>query len=105
MAYKVVWTESALADLELILEDMAQTSAEAASKLGNAILDHVEILPSFPRIGPRYLRDPSGRTREIACGKYRIFYRIDERDQRIQVLTIWHASREEPDFPGLAPSQ
>jgi toxin ParE1/3/4 len=94
--YQVVWTEPAVADLEAISAFLEQASPSAAEKIRAEIVEHVEILRSFPLIGPRYPRDRRGLTREIVCRKYRIFYRVVEEAKRVEVLTIWHGSRREP---------
>ncbi|CAN5843650.1 hypothetical protein BH23PLA1_BH23PLA1_37990 [soil metagenome] len=74
MAFQIAWTDLALADLEGITQDLSGVSEAAATRLGRSILSHVEILKSFPHIGPIYRRDQHRRVREILCGKYRIFY-------------------------------
>jgi plasmid stabilization system protein ParE len=88
-----------LADLVALTAFIATHSPTAAERVRNSILDHVELLTSFPIIGPVYPRDRRGRTREIVCGKYRIFYRVDETNRRVEILTVWHGARREPDFP------
>src|SRR5437764_803858 len=98
MAFKVVWTETAFADLEAIVNYLSQASPDTAEKVGTAILDHIEILKGFPRIGPRYPKDPRKRIREITSGKYRILYRIDEPRSLVEIVTIWHSSRDEPEL-------
>jgi len=97
--YQVIWTESASDDLESIVTQLAQVNPAAAERIGNAILKHVEVLRAFPRIGPRYAKDPHRGIREILCGKYRIFYRVIEKSQSVEILTVWHGAREEPDLP------
>ncbi|MEO6811400.1 MAG: type II toxin-antitoxin system RelE/ParE family toxin [Isosphaeraceae bacterium] len=98
MAFKIVWAEPAIADLEAIVGQLARSSPEAARTTGEAITSHVEVLRSFPRIGPCYPRDPKRLIRELVCGVYRIFYTVDEEQVRVQVLTIWHGSRQEPNL-------
>ena len=34
--------------------------------------------------------------REILCHRYRIFYRVQEANRRVEILTVWHGSRKEP---------
>ena len=71
----------------------------AAESLRLSVLDHVELLARFPFIGPPYERDRTGRAREIQCGVYRIFYRVNEAEKRVEILTVWHGSRSEPTLP------
>jgi len=62
-------------------------------------LESVEVLARFPLIGPAYERDRTGRTREILCRQYRIFYRVIEEKRRVEILTVWHSARREPKLP------
>jgi toxin ParE1/3/4 len=94
--FEISWTESASADLESIVDHLARISPDVAEKTADAILSHIEVLRTFPRIGPRYAKDPQGQVREVLCGKYRIFYRLNEPRKEVQILTVWHGAREEP---------
>jgi plasmid stabilization system protein ParE len=99
MDYEIVWTEPAAGDLEAIVRYLARRSEAAAESVRTGILNHVEILSRFPFIGPVYERDRSGRTREIVYRSYRIFYRVEESSHRVEILTVWHGSRAEPQLP------
>ena len=99
MDYQVVWSEPAAEDLEAIIRYIADDSVGAAEKIRVEILEHVELLARLPYIGPVYEKDRNGRTREILCRKYRIFYRVDDVARRINVLTVWHGARKEPILP------
>src|SRR4051812_10382701 len=99
MDFQIVWTETALADLEAIVRHVAEDNAAAAERLRLELLGSVEILGRFPFIGPAYERDRTGRAREILCRRYRIFYRVQEADSRVEILTVWHGSRQEPRLP------
>ena len=100
MDFEVIWSEPALADFESVVRYVATRNPSAAEGLRVAILEHVELLARFPFIGPVYDRDRTGRAREIVCGSYRIFYRVNEPARRVDILTIWHGSRSEPTLPG-----
>ncbi len=99
MAFQVTWTDPAAADLEGIVQGLNEISEEAATRLGRSILSHVEILSTFPHIGPIYRRDKHRRVREILCGKYRIFYRVIASEDLVEILAVRHGSRRDPD-PG-----
>ena len=51
MAYKVIYTEDALADLELVLDYIRADNPAAAERFGTALLNHVDLLKNFPYIG------------------------------------------------------
>ena len=99
MDWQVIWTEPAFAAFEEAIRFIAERDPAAAEKLRLSILEHVESLARFPFIGPRYEPDKSSRSREIHCRPYRIFYRLVEAAKKIEVLTVWHSSRLDPDLP------
>lgn len=98
MDYEITWTEPAVADLEAIVRYLARRSQNAAETVRSSILDHVETLARFPFIGPVYEPARSGRIREIVCQSYRIFYRVNESLRRVEILTVWHSARGEPQI-------
>lgn len=96
--YEVTWTEPAIADVEAISAYIAETSPDAAGRTRDAILKSVEILGMLPFIGPIYSQGRRGPIRQITYKKYRIFYRVIDESGRVDILTVWHGSRREPDF-------
>jgi plasmid stabilization system protein ParE len=53
----------------------------------------------LPRLGAVYRKTGKYQVRKIVSGKYRIFYRIREDEQRVEVLLVWHSARRDPDLP------
>ena len=96
MDFKLSWTEKALTDLAEVVRHYREDeqSLEAAQKVGSAIMERVEILQSFPDIGPRYPRS-GGIHREVLCYDYRIFYRVDHEARVVHIARIWHG-RQDP---------
>lgn len=98
MDYKIIWSDSAIADLRDICSYIASDNPEAAMRVGNGILDHAGILASFPFIGPPYPRGTRGTLREIVFRSYRIFYDVSETSRTVEILHVWHGARDEPQF-------
>ena len=99
MDWEVIWAASALADVEAAVQQAARHSVEAAEALRAALFASVDVLARFPEIGAVYEADESGRTREIVCRKYRIFYRPRPADRRVDIVLVWHSTRREPRLP------
>jgi addiction module toxin, RelE/StbE family len=99
MDFKIIWTDSAIADLKEICDYISRDNPSVAEKVGRGILDHVKILETFPFIGPAYPRRSSGAIREIVYRKYRIFYDVTDKPRHVHVLRIWHGMRDEPELP------
>jgi plasmid stabilization system protein ParE len=98
MDCKVIWSDAAIADLHDVCTHFAAHNPQAATRLGEGILSHVQILASFPFIGPAYPRGASGPLREIVFRPYRIFYDVNERQRTVEILHVWHGARDEPSF-------
>jgi len=96
----VNWTDRAAADFETVLRYMEKKAAEAAGKLRLALLDTARLLAANPYIGPRCEDIGSGRIREVYCHPYRVFYRVYPKKRIVELLSIWHSSRQDPDFIG-----
>ena len=62
-------------------------------------MKYTQVLRSFPEIGAIYVRDAEGPVRQIVYKKYRIFYRILDDQEQVNIIMIRHGSRREPiDF-------
>ena len=98
--FKLIWTESAIADLDGICSYIAADNPSAAGWVGRGILEHVELLARFPFIGPAYPLGSGGPVREIVFRRtYRIFYSVSEQPRTVEVLRVWHGARGEPELP------
>ena len=96
MAFKIVFTEDSLSDLEAILDYIRADDPEAAARFGTALLNHTELLATFPHIGtPVEQRE---KVRKVLHTPVRIYYRIDEKRQIVEILHFWHTARQEPNF-------
>lgn len=98
MDFKVIWSEQAIGDLRDLCSYIAGHDPEAAVRMGNGILDHVQILATFPFIGPLYPRGAGGSLREIVFRSYRIFYDVREESHQVDILHVRHGARDEPVF-------
>jgi len=49
--YRLLFTQRALSDLSGIVGRIAQDDGEAATRFGQALLDHVDLLGRFPHMG------------------------------------------------------
>jgi plasmid stabilization system protein ParE len=96
MDFKLIWTDRALDDLAEVVRHYREDeeSVEVACRVGAAIIDRVEVLQTFPDIGPRYPRK-NGIHREVLCYDYRIFYRVDREARVVYIARVWHG-RQDP---------
>jgi toxin ParE1/3/4 len=96
--FEIVWSNAALVEFKTINDYLRVRSISGAESVRLAIIDELDAVARQPFMGAVYQRDRSGRTREVACGSYRIFYAVNETAKAIEVLLVWHSARAEPDL-------
>lgn len=94
MDYRILYTERALSDLAEIIGYIAKDDAEAALRFGNSLLDHIDLLTRFPRIGG-IIRKRS-RVRKLLHSPILVYYRVNDATHLIEVLHLRHAARKPP---------
>jgi toxin ParE1/3/4 len=85
------WSIGALEDIESISSYISQDYPEKASEIVKGILEKIEQLKQFPKLGRKFPDRTDERIREIIFKKYRIVYEI--REEIIEILVIAHGSR------------
>ena len=92
---KVLWTESALSQLQAIHDYIAETSPEFALRMIDRLTRRSIQIAEFPfsgRIVPEY---ELNEVRELLEWPYRIIYLIDPVQSRVEVLAVVHGSRKQ----------
>lgn len=98
MDYKLDWTVRARADLREIVSVITADRPLVVVGWGEDLFRHVEVLASFPLIGPIIPQVSVRPTRRIVYGDYLIFYRVYQEPNVVELLTIWHGARGLPNF-------
>jgi plasmid stabilization system protein ParE len=96
--YRILFTQKALNDLAGLVSHIAEDDADAASRFGNALLNHVDLLNRFPRMGTA-IRARS-RVRKLVHGPVVVYYRIRDEQHAVEILQFRHGSRQplDPQF-------
>lgn len=94
MDYRLFYTQRALNDLAEIVGHIAEDDADAASRFGSSLLDHVELLTRFPRMGSIIRKRP--RVRKLVHSPFLIYYRLDDDKRMIEILHLRHGARKPP---------
>ncbi|PAP76801.1 type II toxin-antitoxin system RelE/ParE family toxin [Rubrivirga marina] len=90
----VVWTPRAYADLEAIGDYHALTSPGYAEALVRRLLRATDRLGTFPESGRVVPEIGDDSMREVIHRNYRIVYMMLSDEERVEVLTVFHASRQ-----------
>jgi len=92
---KIVWSPQAVADLVALRAYIAEDDKAAAQRIALRIIRNIEqLLSDHPDMG-RAGRVPGTRELVVARTPYIVPYRI--RNNRIQVLRIYHGARKWPE--------
>ena len=89
---KVVWTDSAIQDLDDIGDHIAKDSKRYAQLTVERLFVSVEILKNFPRAGKMVPEFEDELLREIIIGSYRIVYYLVDK-YRIDIITVHNCAR------------
>jgi plasmid stabilization system protein ParE len=92
--YSLLYTKKALNDLDEIIGRIAEDDHEAASRFGGSLLDHIDLLARFPRMGALVRKRRS--VRKLVHSPILIYYRIHEEKHLVQVLHLRHGARRPP---------
>ncbi|NBB87131.1 MAG: type II toxin-antitoxin system RelE/ParE family toxin [Bacteroidetes bacterium] len=101
---EVVWTPRAYADLEAIGDYYAQEAPGYAETVVRKLLGATEQLESFPASGRMVPEIEDEDLREVIYRNYRIIYMHLLEEDKVEVLSVVHASRHLGGLPGTSES-
>ncbi|MEY2576856.1 MAG: toxin ParE1/3/4 [Verrucomicrobiota bacterium] len=96
MDRKLVWTETASADIEAIVRYIALHDPGAAGRVGFGIYDRAQILLEHPEAGTILEELREGGWRKLIFRRWKIVYTI--RSDAIVVGRVWPAALGEADL-------
>ena len=88
----IIFTPKAEDDLRQIFDYISEYSLEAALLQMDRILDRIDQLLRFPRLGKTIPEFNNDRCREILVGNYLVAYFIVD-DKHIHILSIHHSGK------------
>ena len=89
---EVIWTDSAIQELQEIGEFISKDSPRYAEMTVSSLFEAPSILTNHPYVGKMVPEFGIQSIRELICGSYRIIYQIVNYE-RIDVLTVHNSSR------------
>jgi toxin ParE1/3/4 len=94
MDFQVVFSESALTELEEIVAFIAYENPDAAKNLYDRLRQAALSLWRFPK---RHRAVPHRlNVRKVSVDSYTIYYRVNEGKHRVTILHFWHGARLPP---------
>ncbi len=101
MDFKVLYTEGALADLADIFARSWEEHPGTTERFASSLLNHVDLLKSFPRMGAPVSKYPGVRC--LTHSPLQVFYRLDDAKRVVEILHFWHGARKKPQFKNGPP--
>jgi toxin ParE1/3/4 len=89
---RILWTREALRNLDIIGDYMFDVAPESAAELVTHLVDAVDPLASFPRMGRVVPEFGVDHLREVLFGNYRIVYTIE--GDTVMVVSVFHAAMD-----------
>jgi len=96
MDFRVEIKHPAIADLAEIVSYIARDNPDAATALGSNLLDAALSLAETPYKGSPHKK--LAGVRKLTLRPFKIFYRVHEARNIVEVLRFWHAARTEPEL-------
>jgi plasmid stabilization system protein ParE len=94
MAFKVLYHEDALTDLEDIFDWSRQRHPNTTEQFADALFNHLDSLQAFPYMGALVKGHPN--VRRLLHSPLFVYYLVDVNRGRIEILHFWHVSRQAP---------
>jgi plasmid stabilization system protein ParE len=92
--FKVVVSPRAWNDFFEIHEYIAAENDSAAADFSRALLEHIDLLGTFPHLG--IASSNTRGVRSVLHTPIRIYYRIDESRDCVEIIHFWHTARRKP---------
>jgi plasmid stabilization system protein ParE len=96
MDFRLLYSQRALDDLAEIVGHIAEDDAEAAELFGVSLLDHLDLLERFPRIGT--LVRKRTKVRRLVHSPIVVYYQIHESRRLVEILHLRHGARKPAKF-------
>ena len=95
--YSVIWRPIAEADLDNIIDYIAQDSPINAKEFAKELRDKTKLLAEFPSAGHSGRPGLPDWLRELVVHKnYIIFYRVLDESRTFEILRVKHAAQQMP---------
>ena len=95
MDFQIRISQAALTDFEEILHYSWSNFPATAERFGTAILNHVELLRTFPYIGS--LVEGRIGVRQLVHTPILVYYRVHDNSRVVEILHFQHGSRSDPN--------
>ena len=96
MAHHIKWSTQATEDLKEIVQYISFQNHDAAHSLAEKIVLRIEAAANHPYSNRSVPEKNDETIREIILSPYRLIYSLEEEEQVMYIVRIWHAARGIP---------
>ena len=96
MDYQIALSSSARSDLRDIVRYISFDAPERALSFGRFLVSKIRVLSQFPEMGRVVPEFNDATIREIVVRSYRVIYRVDHVQRKVEVARFWHGARDDP---------
>jgi toxin ParE1/3/4 len=89
---KLIWSDTALSDLESIRDHIARDSEENATRFLGQLTEAARLFERFPEAGQLIPKYGNAQVREFVWKKYRILYQVQP--DHVWIFAVIHAARD-----------
>ena len=90
MAYRILWSDSALERATEFFDFIAEENPAAARRVVQGLFDRAEALSEQPLLGRRLSEAVDPSLRRLVVGSYILVYQVNEARQTVSVLAVRH---------------
>ena len=94
---KIRWTKIAETRLLNRTEYIREDNPEIARQVITTIRNVANRLSKHPYIFPPHNEFPGFREADVPHSSFVIWYRIKEKEQVVEIVTVWHAAQDQTD--------
>ena len=95
--YRIVWRLIAEADLDGIIDSIAQDNPTKAEAFGQELSDKTLPLAQHPKLGRTGRPGPPAFLRELVAHRnYIVFYRVLDEARTVEILGVKHTAQQTP---------
>lgn len=95
--YRIVWRPVAEAELDSIVDYIAEDSPIGAGEFGQELRDKIKPLAQYPELGRAGRPGLPASLRELVVHRnYIIFYRVRDESRTVEILRVKHTTQRVP---------
>jgi plasmid stabilization system protein ParE len=90
VAYRILWSDSALERTAEFFDFIAEDNPAAARRTVQGLFDRVQALAEHPLLGRRLSQDIDSNLRRLVVGSYVVIYQVNKARKKVDIVAVRH---------------